>query len=165
MAELDLKAANGTDLPYKGWEELNFSLVKGESERNDIKVPFLFAKDSLDTPIVGFNVIEEITRNSVGSASAGAEGLVVDLLNSSLADVERGKVEALVQLIKTENSTMLTAVKSRKQDTVIPQVQSVVDSCCATVGPTGKIPVFFEFDADPLYPTDLEIPENQLTVA
>ena len=78
MAKLDLKAANGTDLPYKGWVELNFSLVKGESERNDIKVQFLVAKDSLDRPIVGFNVIEEITRNFVGGASAGAEESVVD---------------------------------------------------------------------------------------
>ena len=64
MAERDLKAANGTDLRYKGWVELIFSSVKGESERNDFKVPFLVAKDSLAMPIVGFNVIEEITRNS-----------------------------------------------------------------------------------------------------
>ena len=60
---------------------------------------------------------------------------------------------------------MLSTVKSRKQDSVIPQGQSVVVSCRATVGPVGKIPVLFEFDADPSYPTDLEIPETQLTVA
>ena len=87
---------------------------------------------------------------------------MVDLLKSSLADVERGKVEALVQLIKTENSTMLSTVKSRKQDTVIPQSHSVVVSCRATVGPVGKIPVLFEFDADPSYPTDLEIQKHNL---
>ena len=106
-------------------------------------------------PIVCFNVIEEITRNSVGGASAGAEESVVDLLNSSLV---------LVQLTKTENSTMLSTIKSKKQDTVIPQGQSVVVSCRATVGPIGNIPVLFEFDADSSYPTDLEIPETQLTV-
>ena len=119
----------------------------------------------MDRPIVGFNVNEEITRNSVGGASAGAQESVVDLLNSSLPDVERGKVEALVQLIKTENSTMLSTVKSRKQDTVIPQGQTVVVSCRATLGPIGKISVLYEFDADPSYPTDLQIPETQLTVA
>ena len=59
---------------------------------------------------------------------------------------------------------MLSTVKSRKQDTLIPQGQSVVVLCRATVGPVGKIPVLFEFDADPSYPTDLEIPETRLTV-
>ena len=140
--------------------ELDFSLVKGASEQNNILVPFLVAKDSLDMAIVGFNVIEEITMNSVGGRPVGAEESVVDMLNSSLLDIEREMVEALVQLIKKENSTTLSAVKSRKQDTVIPQGQSVVVSCRATVGPVGKIPVLFEFDADPSCPTGLEIPET-----
>ena len=164
MAELDLKTANGTDLPCKGWVELEFSLAKGASEQNNIIVPFLAAKDSLDMPIVEFNVIEEITRNSVGGTPVGAEESVVDMLNSSLPDLKRGKVEVLVRFIKTENSTTLSAVESRKQDTVIPQGQSVVVSCRATVGPVRKVPVLFEFDADPSCPTGLEIPETQLTV-
>ena len=63
MAERDLKAANGTDLPYRGWVELNFSLVKGESEQNNMTVPFLVAKDSSDMPFVGFDVIDENGRN------------------------------------------------------------------------------------------------------
>ena len=54
-------------------------------------------------------MIEEITRNSVG----GTEESVLDMLNSSLPDLKREKVEALVQLIKTENSITLSAVKSR----------------------------------------------------
>ena len=50
MAKLDLKTANGTDLPYKGWVELEFSLVEGASEQYNIIVPFRVAKDSLDMP-------------------------------------------------------------------------------------------------------------------
>ena len=57
MNGLDLKAANGTDLPYNGWVELTFSPIAENPELN-IKVPFLVAKDSLEMPIVGFNVIE-----------------------------------------------------------------------------------------------------------
>ena len=30
MGGLDLKTANGTDLPYKGWVELSFSLGRGK---------------------------------------------------------------------------------------------------------------------------------------
>ena len=61
MDGLDLKAANGTDLPYEGWVELSFNLIEDDFDHT-LKVPFLIAKDSLDMPIVGFNVIAEITK-------------------------------------------------------------------------------------------------------
>ena len=60
MDGLKLKAANGTDLPYEGWVELTFNLIEDDSDHT-VTVPFLIAKDFLDMPIVGFNVIEEIT--------------------------------------------------------------------------------------------------------
>ena len=60
---LALKAANGTDLPYAGWVEINFSLV-GTNSADSIRVPFLVSRDALDAPIVGYNVIEEITKQS-----------------------------------------------------------------------------------------------------
>ncbi|KAJ7370548.1 hypothetical protein OS493_031554 [Desmophyllum pertusum] len=95
-------------------------LIK-ESSQPDIKVPFLVAKDSLDMPIVGFNVIEEIITNSEGCVSTSSEESMVDVLASSMKGVERGKVEPLVQFIKTETTKELSTVKLRKQDTVIPQ--------------------------------------------
>lgn len=88
-----------------GW--VTFSLIK-ESSQPDIKVPFLVAKDSLDMPIVGFNVIEEITTNSEGCVSTSSEESMVDVLASSMKGVERGKVEALVQFIKTETTKELS---------------------------------------------------------
>jgi len=63
MDGLHLKAANATDLPYEGWVELTFNLVG-----HTVNVPFLVAKDSLNMPIVGFNVIEEITKYFEGDA-------------------------------------------------------------------------------------------------
>ena len=83
MDGLDLKAANGTDLPYEGWVELTFNLVGDNVDHTD-DVPFLVAKDSLDMPIVGFNVIEEITKYFEGDALAGVHGSLVDMLTSSL---------------------------------------------------------------------------------
>ena len=62
MDGLDLKTANGTDLPYKGWVELTFTLAE-ENSQHSLQVPFLVAKDSIDMPIVGFDVIEEITNS------------------------------------------------------------------------------------------------------
>ena len=115
-------------------------------------------------PIVGFNVTEEITKQPVDCTSAGVGESVVDALSSSLTGVEKEKVEALVNLIKTESAKELCSIKSRKQDTLIPKGQSVIVSCRAAIGPVGKIPVLFELDPDSSYPSDLEIPETQLTV-
>ena len=39
LGGLDLKTANGTDLPYKGWVELTFSLAEENSQRS-LQVPF-----------------------------------------------------------------------------------------------------------------------------
>ena len=115
-------------------------------------------------PIVGFNVIEEITKQPVDCASAGVGESVVDALSSSLTGVEREKVDALVDLIETESAQELCSIKSRKQDTLIPKGQSVIVSCRAATGPVGKVPLLFELDPDSSYPSDLEIPETQLTV-
>lgn len=59
MNGLYLKAANGTDLPYEGWVELAFSPIEGNFDHT-IKVPFLVAKDSLNTPIVGFTLSRKL---------------------------------------------------------------------------------------------------------
>ena len=115
-------------------------------------------------PIVGFNVIEEITKQPVDCASAGVGESVVDAQSSSVTGVEKEKVEALVNLIKTESAQELCSIKSRKQDTLLPKGQSVIVSCHAAIGPVGKVLVLFELDPDSSYPSDLEIPETQLTV-
>lgn len=78
---------------------------------------------------------------------------------------DQEKVEALVQLIKSEPVRELATVKSRKQDTVIPMGQSVVVSCRAAVGPVSKIPVLFELDPNQSWPSGLEIPGTQVTGA
>ena len=56
---LELKAANGTDLPCVGWMKLTFNFIKDDSDHT-VTVSFLIAKDVLDVPVVGVNVIEEI---------------------------------------------------------------------------------------------------------
>ena len=60
-SELNLTAANGGEMPYIGWVELNFRLL---SSKEELAVPFLVTDQSLDTPIIGFNVIEEIVKTS-----------------------------------------------------------------------------------------------------
>ena len=56
-------AANGTEIPYKRWAELNFRIPDNQSDITVIKVPFLVTAESIDMPIIGFNVIEQIVSN------------------------------------------------------------------------------------------------------
>ena len=61
--DLNLTAANGGEMPFVGWVELNFRLP---SYKHDLKVPFLVTEQHLDSPLIGFNVVEEIIRESNG---------------------------------------------------------------------------------------------------
>ena len=89
----------------------------------------------------------------------------MDVLTSSLTGVGRGKVEVLVQFITSEPVKELATVKSRKEDIVIPRGQSIIVPCRATVGSVSKILVLFELDPNHSWPSGLEIPETQVTVA
>ena len=72
-----------------GWK-LTFTLIEDDSDHT-VTVPFLIAKDFLDMPIVGFNVIEEITKHFDRGSSARVNGSLLDVLTSSLTGVERRK--------------------------------------------------------------------------
>ena len=72
MDGLELKA-NGTELPFEGWVEPTFHLIEDDAD-NTVTVPFLIAKDFLYMPIVGFKVIEEITKNLDRGPSATVNG-------------------------------------------------------------------------------------------
>ena len=78
MNGLELKAANGTDLPCVGWMKLTFNFIKDDSDHT-VTVPFLIAKAVLDVPVVGVNVIEEITKHFDRGSSARVNGLFVVL--------------------------------------------------------------------------------------
>ena len=74
-------------------------------------------------------------------------------------------MEVLVQFITSEPVKELATVKSRKQDLVVPRRESIIVPCRATVGPVSKIPVLFELDPNYSWPSGLEMPETQVTVA
>jgi hypothetical protein len=119
-SELDLKAANGTALPYDGWIDIDFKLM-GTNHDYGIKVPFLVAKNVFDVPIIGYNVIERVIQNSTSDTE---QPLYLDVLSSSMVGVERDKVEALVEFIKAQGPTELSVLTTTKRDIVIPAAQS-----------------------------------------
>ena len=61
--EINLVVASETQIPYKGWAELDFRILDNQSDINVNIVPFLVTAESIDMPIIGFNVIEQIVSN------------------------------------------------------------------------------------------------------
>ncbi|CAB4011313.1 Retrovirus-related Pol poly from transposon [Paramuricea clavata] len=61
QGKIELKAANGTPIPYCGWIELS---VRLNETQPDILVPFLVTKENIGPPIIGFNVIELIVKEA-----------------------------------------------------------------------------------------------------
>ena len=58
--QLNVNAANGAEIPYKGWAEIE---VKLTSTQEPVIVPFLVTSETIDVPLVGFNVIEEFMKS------------------------------------------------------------------------------------------------------
>ena len=163
--ELELKAANGTALPYCGWTEIDFSLL-GTNSDYGLKIPFLVSKVALDFPIVGYNVIEEITRRSAVKVNQDEQTSFVDVLCCSLMDIERAEVEALVAFLQSERTYDLCNVKTTKRDIVIQPGQSVKVVCHVDVGPLEmRVPVLFEPNPECPWAVGLEVPETLTVVS
>ena len=141
---------------YIGWVELNFRLL---SSKEELTVPFLVTDQSLDTPIIGFNVIEEIVKTSSEDAMLHQE------ITSSFTELNGKNASALVNFIQNRNQSDLCLIKTMKHDTIIPPRQSQSVTCRANTGPVERTtPVLFEPDESNPWPSRLEITETLLTV-
>ena len=131
-----------------------------------MKVPFLVCKDVLDQPVIGYNVIEEITRKSFATSKSDEQPQFLDVLFCSLRNIERSKVEALVTIIHSEKTNPLCNVKTTKRDIIILPGQSVKVPCHVNVGPLyGPIPVLFEPNPECPWDDGIEIPETLIVIS
>ena len=108
--KLNLTAANGSEMPYIGWVELNFRLA---SSNPDLKVPFLVTEPCLDSLLIGFNAIEEIIKGSNGDAA------LFQVITSSFTDLDTQTASVFVNFIENLNQEELYRIKTTKRDTTI----------------------------------------------
>ena len=107
--------ANGTKLPYCGWVKVNFQLL--HSPESSIEVPMLVTNYPLDSPIIGYNVIEELLKLT------GSDTNVASLL-SSFPETSQSNLQNLVNLMKTETTSFdLSSVKSGKKSLIFQVVK------------------------------------------
>ncbi len=149
---LRLTAANGTDIPFCGWVKLPFQL---ENSNTTLLVPFLVTKERLDTPIIGYNVIAELSKQKGFSA-----------LNSQLfpgvANVDINQVTGILQKSSEED---LCTIKTSKKDHILQPGQSISLSLQTRIGPIQKVtPVLFEPDETGQIPAGLNVTDTLLSL-
>ena len=113
----------------------------------------------MDSPLIGFNDIEEIIRDSNGEVALS------QAITSSFPGLDSRTARAFVNSIKNLNQEELCFIRTSKHDTTIPPKQSQRVTCGANTGPVGRsTPVLFEPDETSPWPNGLEVSETLLTV-
>ena len=99
--ELNVTAANGTSIPYKGLTDLEFSLA---SNQKSIIAPFLVTNEIIDLPLVGFNVNEEFIMTDVFESD----------LNRLFSHVPSDNIFVLTDLVKRNNEAEFCCLTTGK---------------------------------------------------
>ena len=158
-AELNLTAANGTKIPYKGWVEFRFRLSSPESE---LLVPFLVTEEVLEMPLIGYNVIEEIMKDQTGAEFLQRQ---VEDVTLAFTGLNTDDSKTLVNFILNNQETELCPVRTTKRDVTIPKGQTIKIPCRLNTGPVERrTPVLFEPEETTPWPSGLEVTETLLTV-
>ncbi len=146
--ELDLTAANGTRIAYSGWTEIEVRLISSKEKDPSVMVPFLVTNDSLEYPILGYNVIEELIKpiNTFDIQSAH-----IATVQASFQGFDEEVLLELVRLMQTARANELCTIKSPKKDLVIPAKKTFKVNCRANTGPVEETTLVL-FEPDELTP-------------
>jgi len=139
---ISLQAANGIHIPHCGWAEIGVRL-SNENEA-EIRVPLLITEEDIEQPIIGFNVIELMVKNTDGEVDGDK---LLGRMMKSFNQSRDSDIQALISIIRATNSDELCLVKSTKKAYIVPAGQTVCLPCRANTGPIHrKTPVIFEPD-------------------
>ena len=84
------------------------------SSKEELAVPVLVKDQSLDTPIIGSNVIEEIVKTSIEDAVLHQE------ITSNFTELKGKNASALGNFTQSRNQSDLCLIKTMEHDIVIP---------------------------------------------
>ncbi|CAB4023409.1 Hypothetical predicted protein [Paramuricea clavata] len=125
-------------------------------------VPFLVTNNSLEYPILGYNVIEELIKPMNTSDIQSAH---IATVQASFQGFDEKVLLELVRLIQTARANELCTIKSPKKDFVIPAKKTFKVNCRANTGPVEKTTlVLFEPDELTPCPDGLSVHETVTTV-
>jgi hypothetical protein len=159
--EVNLTAANGTKIPYSGWAEINVRLLdplEPGSARQELTVSFLVTNEQLQSPIIGYNVIEELLKEDLNPKQ-------MEAVYDSFPGKSDKDIDTLVNLIQCDASGYLCQVKTGKKTVVIPKLKTVYVNCFVKTGPVDDIaPVMFEPTEQTELPEGIQLQDSLLYV-
>ena len=161
---LELSAANGTDIPYKGWMKIEVSLSKnavaGMSEK-PVLVPILVASSDIERPIIGFNVIEELALTSDTNGDGIPSGHMVKRLCSALEVGHRTARAVLSVLKKQKPKSQPHLARAGRQPVTIPKNKVMAVHCAwQNKSVLSASHVLLEPNVEAPWPTGLVIREQ-----
>ena len=140
-------------------------LPSSEGEAQGVHVLFLITIDRLEMPILGYNVIEELVKMSSPADEPTPGFNILSAFKAGFEESDEKQLEALINLIQAPRDDYICTIQTSKGDTVIQKGQVVNVSCRANTWPvSSKMPVLFEPDEMPQWPTGLQIYETLKTV-
>ena len=117
-----VKAANGSAIPYLGWIDVQFDLETQGGPSYQYQVPFLVTEEDIPEPIIGFNVIREMVLNSQS---------IPGIFNALVTSFQENKqsVPKLVNLLKADIPDEVCFVKTSRQPEVISSGKTTRYEC------------------------------------
>ena len=161
---MNLISASGDILPYKGWIELSSQLINNKGNNQTIQVPFLVTAETIEKPIIGYNVIEEIICGN--SEDSDEKKAVLSSIQRSFTNMSEHKASALIHLVyNSQTQQEVRNVKTVKKDFVIQKNTTVDVSCRANTGYLERYtPMLFEPGLPSMLPSGLSVTESVLTI-
>lgn len=147
---IELKAANGLEMPYEGWILVTFRVGSSDT----IYLPMLVYPHGMANPLIGYNAISQVVDNH-------AETAVGDFLESFPGKGRRA-VLSLIQVMKGRETW---SMRSPAQHLVVEGGHSRKIKQRLKVGRV-RDPVTCVFESDPLtmLPEGLEIPPTLMSI-
>ncbi len=125
--DLEVCAVNGDPIPFDGWTVLTVNLQGNEDPSLSINVPFLVSKMSIERPLLGFNVIEELIQRQPEQLMQTLTALLAGAI-----DVQNKKAQTLIEVIRTTEEVECGSLKVSQRRVIIPAGQVAWVQCRIT---------------------------------
>lgn len=135
---LVISAANGTDVPFDGWADVELRIGNKHCGYATIQVPMLISQNCLNCPLLGSNVLVEIIKGQRNEVDISA------LLKETLS-INDSDVEALVSACQTltpGETAVECSVRTGKTGSTIPAGQICEVRCRVREWPRGGVMLF-----------------------
>ena len=127
-SDLQLVTMLDGDIPYSGYVNLKMRM-EGWRDNVYLEVPFLVTDHTLDQPLIGTNILEEVVLNPNTYIPAGKSFLA--LFRDCFSEKSQNGVEGFVNLIRSKQKLHLNRIKTVKRPIIVPSGSNVNVECPA----------------------------------